>query len=266
MLFRSVTAGTSRLNLLSSEETATLNRVVAQTAGPGVLTIGATPPSGSTDMASELARRAVDDGCDAVLLYFPERHYGDDAVFEYYAQIAARSKAPLMIHGVPLESGQGKGRVPYSLSLCRRLAGLDAVVGMKEEFGCEAVRYELAAHLGDRIPLIVAGASMRKYLGSALYGVCSWLVGVGSFVPRIEEEFFALMERGDHEAALAVVTGQEEPLFEVAMSMGWHVAMRALLDILGLMPGYERAPMARADQSQREQLQVLAARLGWLSE
>ena len=260
-----ITAGTSRLNLLSPVEITALNRTIAQTAGPGVLTICAIPPFGSTKMAVSLARQASEDGCGAMLLYYPDRLYSDEVVFDYFSHVASNSDIPLLIHGVPLESGRGDGRVPYSMDLCYRLAELEHIVGMKEEFGNEAVRYKLAAHLRERIPLIVAGSSMRKYLGSALYGVRSWLVGVGSFVPRIEETFFSLMKSKDYSEAFNIVMKVEEPLFDVAMPMGWHVAMRAMLDILGLMPGYERQPMVTATPKQKDKLIALADQLGWIS-
>ena len=257
-----VTAGTSRLNALTVEECVRLNRVVAEAAGPDILCIGATPPFGSLEHAADMVRRATGDGCHAVLLYYPERHYGDE-VYGYYAGIAERTGAALMIHGVPLASGRGRGDAGYSMALLQRLAEIDGLVGIKEEFGDENFRYKLAVRLGDRLPCIVAGGSMRKFLSCALFGTPSWLVGVGSFVPEVEERFYAHFQAGEFAEALAIVTDIEEPLFDIAMPMGWHVAMRALLDIMGLMPGREREPMPLATAQERDALVKLARRLGW---
>lgn len=261
-----VTAGTSRLNLLSLAETMELNQVVAQaarSAGKDCLVMAATPAYGSQDQAVEIADRAMVDSCDAVLLYYPDRYYCDDAVLAFFAGISRATTASLMIHGAPIKNAVGGGSSPYSMALCRRLAELDSLVGMKEEFGCEAIRYKIAAHLGQRMPLIVAGASMRKYLGSALYGVPSWLVGVGSFKPEIEERFYRLMQADRLDEARRIVIDIEEPFFDVAMNMGWHLAMRKTLDLLGLMPGHERSPMPVADAAQTDQLREIIRRLGW---
>ena len=260
-----VTAGTSRLSLLNFKEIAALNQAVAQAAaGSDVLTIGGLPPFGSTKMVIELARKAVKDGCNALLIYYPDKFYSDDAVYEYYVRIALESDSPLMIHGVPFQHGRCRAMVPYSIDLCCKLAEIENVVGMKEEFGSEELRYKLATRLGQRIPLIVAGGSMRKYLGSTLYGIRSWLVGVGSFFPKIEQSFFDIVQSGDYAAALEIVKHIEEPFFDIAMPIGWHVAMRSMLSILGLMPEYERKPMVMAEPEQRNQLISIAHKLGWL--
>ena len=260
-----VTAGTSRLNLLTREETALLNRTVALAAGPNVLTIGANPPYGSLADTAELTRQAMADGCGAMLIYYPERHYHDDYVFDYFKTLAEMTNAPLMIHAVPFANGRGGGSIPYSLDLFRRLAELDSVVGMKEELADENLRYSLAVHLGERIPLIVAGGSMRKHLSCVLFGVKSWLVGVGSFVPKVEIDYHEHLANGRHRKALDIVVQVEDPLFATAMPMGWHVAMRGLMDILKLMPGEERSPMVPATPEERHELEAVALKLGWLT-
>lgn len=256
-----VTAGSSRLNLLTPDEVHALNAAVAQSCGPEELCIAGAPPYGSTMTAVNAARAAADAGADACLLYYPERHYGDDDVFAFYATVAERGGLPLMIHGVPVPNGLGAGAVPYSLALMHRLAGLDQVVGMKEEFGDEGLRHRLAVEVGDRIPLIVAGGGLRKFVACAGFGVRSWLAAAGSFVPALETEFWRLWTGGHAEAALELVNERETPLFEAAVPIGWHAAMRAGLDILGLMPGFEREPMHVSTPKERAEMERALAEL-----
>jgi dihydrodipicolinate synthase/N-acetylneuraminate lyase len=261
-----VTAGTSRLNLLTEEEVRRLNEVVVETNRGRAVSIVANPVTGGVDKAVDFAKHAESIGADAILLYYPERYYNDGRIFDYFQQVASSTKIGVLVHGVPIRNAYA-GVAPmkqYSVNLCERLAALDNVVGMKEESGDEGHRYKLATHLGGKMSLIVAGASMRMFLGCVLLGVDAYLVGVGSFKPEIEEEFYLAVRDGRYERALSFVTEYEEPFFDIAFPMGWHIAMKGAMELLGLMTSVERPPLRPPDPAERKSLVDVMARLGWL--
>lgn len=261
-----VTAGTSRLNLLTDDEIRRFNEVVVEANRGRAVSIVANPMTGAVDKAAAFARHAEAIGADAILLYYPERYYNDERAFEYFQQVASSTKIGVLLHAVPLRNAYA-GVAPmkqYSVALCEKLAALDNVVGMKEESADEGHRYKLAAHLRGKMSLIVAGAAMRMFLGSVLLGVKAYLVGIGSFKPEIEEEFYQAVQEGRNEQALSIVTTYEEPFFNVAFPLGWHIAMKGAMELLGLMNSVERPPLQPLDAEERQSLVDVMRRLGWL--
>jgi len=258
-----VTAGTSRFNLLTDAEVLELNQAVAKANAGKTLVIAANPMQGTTHDAVRFAKQFEDMGADAILAYFPERYYNDDQVFSYFEAIARNTNIGVMIHANPMRAASG-GNAQFSVELCNRLVQLDNFVGMKEEHGNEDHRYKLAVHLSDRMNFVVAGRAMRMFMGCFLFGIQAYLVGVGSFKPQIEESFYANLQNGEYDLALKSVHEIEEPFFDTAMPMGWHIAMKATLNLLGLMPITERPPLYPASESQLATLRSVITDLGWL--
>ena len=261
-----VTAGTSRFNLLTDGEIKSLNEAVVEANQDKALTILANPMTGSTDRAIEYALHAQEVGGDCMLLYYPERYYDDESIFNYFKDVADNSDIGLMLHGIPMRNAY-TGVSPksnYSLKLCERLCSLDNFVGMKEESGSEAHRDKLASNLADRMVFVVAGASMRMYLSSMHFGVQAYLVGVGSFKPEIEEEFYRYVKAGEFGKSFQIVKKYEEPFFDVAFPMGWHVAMREGLRQLELTPGIERPPLKQANNKEVDAINQIFKSFGWI--
>jgi 4-hydroxy-tetrahydrodipicolinate synthase len=252
-----VTAGTSRINLLSDEELKKLNEVVTEEAHKGPtrqLAIVSNHVVGSLKNTISFAHHAESIGADILLVFYPERYYDDEAVADYFRQVANRSNVPLMIHAMPMKSAKNGSFKPFDHALCEKLAEIEHVVGIKEESLDETVRYRIARNLNERLAICVAGESMRMFMSSAPFGVQSYLVGIGSMVPRIEEDFFEKYQAGDHAAAAKIVHEIEEPFFSVAKSIGWHVAMKTSMNLLGLMQPYERRPLKEGTEQDRKKL------------
>ena len=257
-----VTAGTSRFNLLTDAEVRQLNQAVIDASGDA-LVIAANPMQGATSEAIRFAQEAGEWGADALLVYYPERYYGDDAVCAYFEAISQNSDIPLMIHANPMRHASG-GNAYFSVELCRRLAEAGHIIGMKEEHGDATHRYKLGTHLGDEMVFIVAGGGMRTFVQCFLFGIQSYLVSMGSFVPKLEDEFYGALMSGDYDTALKVVRKFEEPFFDLTVPMGWHIALKGTLSLMDLMPIYERAPMRPISDEQLGQLRKLIAEFKWV--
>lgn len=250
------TAGTSRFNLLSDDEIKKLNSIVTKAGKGKAVTIAANQMIGSTEKAIEFAKDAKDCGADVILLYYPERYYNNDRTLKYYEDVASSTNIAMMIHAMPMRNAKAGPvkAVAYKPDLCVRLAEIDNVIGMKEESDDVVLRYKLARSLKDKMSLIIAGGSMRAFMSCMLYGIDGFLVGVGSFKPQIEEKFYEYMLKKEYDKALYIVDMLEKPFFDAAFNMGWHVAMKGAMSILGLMPEYERPPLTPADDSEMQQL------------
>lgn len=257
-----VTAGTSRFNLLTREEIIGLNRAVIEANDGKATVIAANPMTGSTKDAIQFAQEAHAMGADVLLVYYPERYYGDDRVYDYFRAILEASPIAIMIHANPMRHASG-GQAFFSVNLCRRLAEYDNFIGMKEEHLDPTHRYKLAVHLSERMAFIVAGGGMRTFMSCYLFGIQATLTSIGSFRPDIEEAFYQKLMTNQFSDALAIVR-QEEQLFDVAVPIGWHIAFKTILDIMGLMPPYERRPLQPPTSDERIRLQVLLQEFGWI--
>jgi len=261
-----VTAGTSRFTTLNNAEIAELNRIVVAAAKGRTKTIIANPMVGTTSEAIEFAKLGDEIGADALLVYFPDRFYSTEQIVDYFRAIGAESKLGLMIHAMPMRTGAATGSpwTNWDAGLCGKIAdAVPSLIGMKEENGVEDVRYKLAVHLADRMSIIVAGSSMRMFMGCCHFGARGYLTGIGSFFPEREETFWKLYEKSDWAGALKIVTDEEEPFFDLAKQMGWHIAMRGTLALQGFMERYERPPVPAATDAQLDQLRAFGKKLGW---
>lgn len=256
------TVGTSRFNLLSNQEIREVNETVAKAAKGKCLVILAGPMTGHTSTNVEFAQHAAALNADAFIAFFPERYYGDEPVFGFFETLAQATNIGIMIHEMPMRSGYG-GNQQYSIDLLKRLSELPNLYGIKEECMDAGYAYLLHRALEDDLAIIGAG-SMRLFMRDYHAGGRAYLVGIGSFFPRVAAAFYNAVVTNDMGQAHAIARTYEEPYFDLAVSLGWHVALKETLDILGLMPGWERDPLPRLNQQQRATLKEKIEDLGWL--
>lgn len=255
------TVGTSRFNLLSFDEMKAVNATVAKAAKGRCIVILAGPMTGGTDTHVDFARHAEKAGGDAFIAFMPERYYGQDAVVEFFRAVSESVGIATMMHETPMRSGYG-GQLQYSLDLLDRLTDMPGVVGMKEECMDGGYAYLLHRRLAGKCGIIGAG-SKRLYMRDFHAGAKAYLVGLGNFFPQVAKDFHAAMKAHDIDRAHAIVRAYEDPFFDVAVGLGWHVALKETMHVLGLMPPFERAPLPRLDAGQRDKLAACIDKLGW---
>ncbi len=258
------TVGTSRFNLLTNEEIARVNETVATAAGDRAITIVSTPQVGSTKLAQNFADHARECGADVLLVFHPERHYGDDTLLEFFAAIASHNDIPLMIHEMPMRNGLGGGQKQYSIDLLNRLFDIDSVIGMKEESLDWGYGGTIVKAMSERAVIVGAGGGMSRYLRDHCLGARAFLSGIGSFYPPLELEFFQAMQSGDFQRAQDIVYNIEAEYFDAVVPMGWHIALKECIHAKGLMGPWERPPLRRVLPDEREVVQQTMQRFGWL--
>lgn len=255
------TVGTSRFNLLSFDEMKAVNATIAKAAKGRCIVILAGPMTGGTDVHVDFARHAEKSGADAFIAFMPERYYGQDAVVEFFKTVSESVGIATMIHEMPMRSGYG-GQVQYALDLLDRLTDMPGVVGMKEECMDGGYAYLLHRRLAGKCGIIGAG-SKRLYMRDFHAGAKAYLVGLGNFFPQVAKDFHAAMKAHDIDRAHAIVRAYEDPFFDVAVGLGWHVALKETMHLLGVMPPFERAPLPRLNAEQQGKLIACIDKLGW---
>lgn len=251
-----VTVGTSRFGLLTIDEMLAVNEAAVRGAGNGARVVVTTPSHGPLAQARAFVEHAADAGAAGILAVYPDRLYTEDAVCDWFGAVARGAGLPVLVHLEPIRGGRAAyaPRTSPSLDLVRRIAALPGVCGMKEESNAPGLTYAYNRHLPREFTVIGGAGGMRAHLTARMWGQPAYLASIGSFAPRLELGFHAALERGDLDAAKAVVFGKEEPFFAVAVELGWHVALKEAMASRGLMQPWERAPMARLTPGERERL------------
>jgi 4-hydroxy-tetrahydrodipicolinate synthase len=258
------TVGTSRFNLLNMDEIKKVNETVVAAAGDDVITIVANPSHGSLADALSYAKHAEEIGADLFLAYYPDRHYGDDSVYEFFAAISESINISMLIHEMPLRNGLGGGQVQYSLELLSRLFALDNIVGVKEESLDPSHSEKIVKKFSDTAVIIGAGGGMSRYLKDYWLGAKTYLAGIANFYPELELEFFEAMQSENYKKAYRIVHDIEKPFFEATVPMGWHICLKEALNHCGLLPSFERLPLKSLTKEQSEQLKTVMKSFGWV--
>lgn len=246
------TVGTSRYNLLNKEEIKQVNKVVAQTAGEEMISIVANPNYGSLKETLEIAKDAEKNKADIFLAYFPDRHYGDDVVYDFFQTLSQEVSIDIIIHEMPLRNGLGGGQKHYGIELLQRLFSLKNIIGLKEESLDQGYSETiLKTFLPDTL-IIGAGGGMSRYIRDYWLGASTYLGGIGNFLPEIELTFIESMKEKNFQKVYEIVYNIEKPYFEAVVPMGWHTSLKEALHILSLMPPYERKPLQRISVQDRE--------------
>ncbi len=256
------TVGTSRFNLLSFEEIKKVNETVCRAAQKRCLVILAGPQTGSTAINVEFARHAQSVGADAFIAFYPDRWYSDGDILAFFKELSDSVDIGIMLHEMPMRSGYG-GNKQYGLDLLERLIDLPNVVGIKEECMDGSYAYQIHRRLSGKCGIIGAG-SMRNYLRDQNAGARAYLVGIENFFPRVGTRFAEAVKGSDIRQAQAIMFAYEDPYFDTAVQLGWHVALKETLHLLNLMPPFERAPLMRLPEDKRATLRALVEKLGWL--
>lgn len=256
-----VTIGTSRFNLLTEQEMKDVNSCVVDAVDSQAFVIVTTPPLGSVRVAEDFTRHAEKAGADAILGVYPERYYGDEGILGFFEAMCESAPIGVMVHLTNINGGAARlpALVPYSMDLLMRLYEKKNFVGMKEESHSPALSYEYNRNLRDKIAVIGGAGGMRSYMTAWNWGQPAYLVGIGNFCPQIEISFYKYLCDNDVTSASEIVFKYEEPFFNEAVKAGWHPALKEALDCMGLMPAYERAPLARLEGGMRQRIRNIVS-------
>ena len=257
------TVGSSRYDVMTATEMLRVNQIVAQTAAGRAVVIVTTPSNGPTSQAVDFARAAASDGADAILAVYPDRFYGEEPIARFFEDVCAATDAGVMIHEMPIRAGRAfeAPSVQYSSRLVELILGSSNAVGLKEESGDAEIIRQLNRNFAGLGAVVGGRGGMAAHLAAREHGQIAYLASIGNFAPAIELEFANLVAAGKPEQAQAIVTDFEKPFFDVAVDLGWHLALREAMAMAGLCPPHERRPMLRMGPAERRSLEAVTEKI-----
>lgn len=244
-----VTAGTSRVNLLNDDELMSLNSLLCENTSINDIRIVSNHIYGGINKTLEFVEHAARIKATSIIIYYSERFYGLNQTFEFFKEINKKCKnIKFMLHAVKLRNevvGLGS-QVDLGVKFFDRMSTLKNFDGIKEEFDNSRLRYKLISKYSDKFNIITAGPSMQGFLNSKWHGLTSYLSSVGSFDPKIEENFFYKLSKSKNKKNIIKFLDLYENFWEDELPEGWHICMKAGLSLMGIMDKTERLPLRPA--------------------
>ena len=238
------TAGTSHFNLLDIEEIHTLNKTVVENFSKHKI-IGV--PALSTKLANKFIAKAneyIDDKTNLMLLY-PDRYYDERHIIKFMCSLREQTKNNIYIHGKTIRNAVG-GVWDYNSRVINTLYDLGVLQGIKEEHSNLAKSYNFVSELDNRIDVIVAGGSMRRFEFLKSAGANSFLSGVGNLFPSVEQDYLTFNNSKSIEL--------EKKMFKVFMKYGWHKSLRVGLSHLDLTCHNNRQPWPELKYDEKKEI------------
>ena len=238
------TAGTSHFNLLDIEEIHTLNKTVVENFSKHKI-IGV--PALSTKLTNKFIAKAneyIDDKTNLMLLY-PDRYYDERHIIKFMCSLREQTKNNIYIHGKTIRNAVG-GVWDYNSRVINTLYDLGVLQGIKEEHSNLAKSYNFVSELDNRIDVIVAGGSMRRFEFLKSAGANSFLSGVGNLFPSVEQDYLTFNNSKSIEL--------EKKMFKVFMKYGWHKSLRVGLSHLDLTCYNNRQPWPELKYDEKKEI------------
>lgn len=257
------TVGTSRYDVLTTDEMMRVNQIVVEATAKRAATIVTTPSYGPTSLAIKFAQHAAKIGADAIIGVYPDRYYGDETIVDFFKAITASSDIGVMVHEMPIRAGRSTEApaAHYSPKLLESIFNIDGMVGLKEESGDPQLIEYINKTYSRKVAVVGGRGGMNAYKSATQFGQQSYLVGIGNFLPKLELDFADHIAKGELDLAEKTINHIEKPFFDVTVKFGWHIALKAAMNIKGLCQPYERAPMRSLTSAENAELLSLMQKL-----
>ena len=256
-------AGVTKLMLLGSNgegpllATSSLSPYVAEMVAAwrervadGVVVVNATAPA--TTEALERGAIAADAGADAVALcppfYFRHR---DDEIFDHYRRFE-RLGIPVIVYNLPRYTSE------ISPAVIGQLPDLAHVVGVKDSSGDLETLERFVALKQSRPDFGVSQGGETALVAGLRLGADGIVPGTGNVAPALSLRLVAAHRAGDDAAA------DEAQRVTTALT-GMHgirpgvPTVKAILDLLGLLPPHVAPPLAACTAAERRALEAFIA-------
>ena len=202
-------------------------------------------------MAVEMARAAAAAGADGILAlppYYPQAD--DEGMFEYYRAIGGATGLGLLIYS--------RDWVHFGPAMVERLTSIPALVAWKDGQG-DIRRYQMIINrVGERLCWI-GGAGDDTVPGYYSIGIRAYTSSIATVAPRLSVKLHELAAGGHGEALTALMHQCVIPLYSLrARRKGYEVsAMKALMDMAGLVGGPVRPPLVDVRDAEKQELRAI---------
>lgn len=214
----------------------------------------------STRIACDLAEFAATKSVSGLMinpLYFIEPP--DEGLIRHYQSMASASRLGMMIFST-------KGQV-YGPDLIERLAEIDEIVALKDEWGDLKLFVETRERLGDRLTWIngMAETLTVPYFAA---GAQAFTSGIVNFAPNVVLDVWRLASTGKTVQLESLIAQKIRPIAKLREKRkGYSVAViKEAMHLLEYCSNTVRSPLMPILDEDREHLQAILTDLGILTE
>jgi 1-pyrroline-4-hydroxy-2-carboxylate deaminase len=207
----------------------------------------------ATKAAISIARQAVDNGADGLMLLPPLRYKADDReTVTYFTSIAKSVDVPIMIYNNPVDYS-----IKVSLEMFEQMAECRNINAVKESTRDVTNIVRMRNTFGNRFS-IFTGVDTLAYESLCL-GADGWLAGLVNAFPKETVAIYRLVQQGRHAEALAIYQWFM-PLLELDIQPKLVQYIKLAEALAGLGTEYVRAPRLTVAGKEREQLVNMISR------
>lgn len=205
--------------------------------------------SNSTANAIELSRLAAQTGVDGLLVVTP--YYNkctQPGLVKHYAAICEAAGLPVIVYNVPSRTG-----VDISVDVCRELARMESIVGIKEASGDISKAGKIIAACGPELPLYT-GNDDQTVPSMALGGL--GVISVASNVVPVQmKALVSAAGAGEFETA-AAMNRRLLKLMDLLFCQVNPIPIKAAMEMMGFECGPCRMPLDGLTQENARKLRL----------
>jgi 4-hydroxy-tetrahydrodipicolinate synthase len=261
----------SRLGLLTEKEVINLNLFVAKYLKKNfkhVIVIGAEPYHCSTNDSLKIASIFKKNNIDVLSVIFGEKFYNDKQIINHFTTISKKSKIKLLLHQQLLENGisSNPSSVKYNINVLKKISKLSNFIAMKEDAKIDNYTKKILTNVKKNINIITSGGGKKQWMKFAKQGCQGWLSGISNLDPKIAIQFYKFYKDNEIHKCLKIIKYLEEPFFKLKDKFGWHLTIKASLEVLKLMSRHERKPMISLKNNQMKEIKKMIKKIKFNSE
>jgi dihydrodipicolinate synthase/N-acetylneuraminate lyase len=169
---------------------------------------------------------------------------------------------PVMVVTGPFLAQQAMG-----LEVIERLRDTEPerFVAVKDDV-CGTFARRVATLLRGDVAYFIGGQK-ENHLDVLPYGCDGWMSTFILFFPEIAQRYWAAVQAGDLDTAVAIIERIDRPFFDLALANpvgGFDAFIRAVRELGGVAPRWRRAPYANLDDAAMERLRDQLTAAGML--
>jgi len=251
----------SRISLLTEKEIKEINlfciKIVKKLNKENII-ICAEPYHCSTEQSIKYVKYFKNNGADIVSLIFGEKYYTDAQLYNHFKVIHDKTNCFLLLHQQILENGISSNPtfVYYSLDLLKKISKLSRFIAMKEDAKSEIYTKKICKKILKQMIIITSGGGKGQWVKAAKYGCTSWLSGTSNLNPKIAIDFYNYYKSSNKKQMNLIIETIEEPFFKIKDKYGWHLTIKAFLELNKNFKRYERSPLKEIDKNGMEKCKI----------
>ncbi|MCH7293357.1 dihydrodipicolinate synthase family protein [Acinetobacter genomosp. 15BJ] len=205
----------------------------------------------TTAMAIQKAKKAEELGAD-VIMVIPVSYWKltDQEIYDYYQQIAASVKLPIMVYNNPATSG-----IDMSPELIVKMFNeIDTICMVKDSTGDIQRMHKFHALSQGKLPFY--NGSNPLALEAFCAGATGWCTAAPNLLGDLPKQLYQAIQQGDLSKAQTIFY-QQLPVLSFIVKGGLPKTVKSGLNLLGFSVGSPRSPLQGATGAEIEQLKGL---------